>query len=380
MKETISTETTEIVPTTVDPDVLPTISEQSLETRLLDCYSRNVLFTAGETSTGNTVGLSSKVLLNFYTQPLERLIAPFTHTFTTSKAVKTSYTATVSSKTDDKIEVNLVANGDTKSITFVKRSIGVWQGTSELDISDAVYKRLSSKAVDGKPLGKVSVTTEPAIKYSYRVKLHKLSDSTVNVKFIPDDMTKDVFYAVLTHDIDRDIWNVECYSDSSYSEKLMELPYDLASFQTVPNKALSHGANLPLIRMYRAGLDESGQVDESRVMISNQNLFSIIMTYIRQRMNKALVKQVHDGTQFKTTRIDLPESTNKFIAQLFFTQLMSDSDADLYSLKDYFEKFMSVNWQLLSSHADMTVIGENTDTSNQPAQLAGSDIFSNDTF
>lgn len=348
----------------------------TFEDRIMDCYERNALFSAGLTPSGNPVKISDNVLLDFYTQNLLDSLAEFSHTFEVTPAEKVTFKAPKlgGDVTDTSITINL----DTDTVLTLTKVDDTWQGESTVKVSAATVKSLAKKVAEGKKLGKVNAIVTDAVKQKYRVFIFRLADSDMKLKLIPvdaDDMP--VLYASMTHNRERNIWAVDCYSDSAFTEKFAELPYERSQWQLLNRKALKHGSKLPLVRMYNHAFDLQGNLDESQMLVSPANMYSIIMMYVRGKMSEMLVTTSLDESTGKSTtaRIKFPESTIAFIAQVFYSQMQTDSNAELMPMADYFGKFMQVNWPLIASHADMAASLEAT--SDQP-KLSGDEIFQPD--
>lgn len=206
--------------------------------------------------------------------------------------------------------------------------------------------------------------SKDATKETYRGKLINLLGRNLTIKFIETNDDKPVeqlriFYASLSYDTDRDTWVVMAYSDKDLSNEI-ELPFSRKQFQKLDEKVLKFAVNLPLIRLFEKG------------KISQENLVSIILMYVYNATSKHFVKMV-DNTE---VRISADASTIKFIGQLLFDQMSRDSSASIYSMKDYLEKFINVNWSLITDHVSME-FDELPSDSEQPA-LMGSDMFGTD--
>ena len=183
----------------------------------------------------------------------------------------------------------------------------------------------------------------------YKVSLASLQDNSVSIRLISEDAVNkglhDVFYATLERDDDDSFWEVICYSDKALTT-VVEKPYTLLSWQALYKKAILHGQNLPLIRMYEDGL------------ISDRNLVAILYIYVEENASKKLLTA-------NGRRVNIDKDTAKLLGQLFYDALVNDSNSRVYTLKQYLESYMSVNWLLVRDY----ILTKKTDSKRALAKL-----------
>lgn len=107
-----------------------------------------------------------------------------------------------------------------------------------------------------------------------------------------------------------------------------DIPLTSADIKKLPGRIWSVSANLPIGYMFSMGL------------ISDKNLATILFTYL---MNKASKKE-----------IQLTGEMVNQLGQILYNEIRSNAYSSNFTVKEFFDNFLEIDWNLVSEHSKAT--------------------------